>query len=390
MDTFEKYKSCRKSFFMNEMTSPASGRSGRRSNPITVVAAGLLFLSAATLAACGSDKGGGSGGAGGAGGKGGSSTGFGGGAPGTGGTAGTGAGGRAAAGGAAGTVGVGGAGGEAGVSGAGGGAGDNGAGGDNGAAGAGGTAGTAGAGGTAGAAGGGGRGMAGAGGRGGRGGSAGAGGMGGRGGAGGHGGAAVGGAGGSAGAGGVAGAGGAGGSTPPAFSRTFDTTTESAVLSDFADTAQTNLGAPGSTPAPTLVFDGTTGDPAAGSLKATAHFSDYLQYIDVDLNLNPAVNLAGKTLHAKVRLASGAFAGRVTLHADTTNASVFAGGTPVTLAAGTWTDLTLNLASVTTAGWNASQVVQIGVLIETGDRPATGTFGAAVDAVFNIDSIIAN
>jgi len=162
------------------------------------------------------------------------------------------------------------------------------------------------------------------------------------------------------------------------------------VLSDYADPNATNLGAPGAATPATLIFDGTTGSPTGGSLKATAHFTDYVQYIDVDLNLTPAINLSGKTLHAKVRLASGAFAGRVTLHADTTNAAIFAGGTPVTLTQGAWTDLTLNLASVTTAGWNASQVTQIGVLIETGDRPTTGTFGAAVDAVINIDSIIAN
>src|SRR5213075_1693202 len=121
-------------------------------------------------------------------------------------------------------------------------------------------------------------------------------------------------------------------------------------------------------------------NPAAGSLKATAHFTDYQQYIDVDLNFSSAVNLAGKTLHAKVRLASGAFAGQVTLHADTTSASVYGAGTPTALTQGAWTDLTLNLATVTQTGWNASQVMQIGVLIETGDRPTTGTFGAAVDA----------
>jgi len=392
MDTFEKSQTENEIAFANELTSPAPGRSGRRSHPVTVVAASLLFLSAATLTACGSDKGGGAGGAGGKGVAG--ATGHGGANAGTGGAAGSGAGGRAAAGGAGGTSAEGGAGGGAGISGAGGGAGDSGAGGDDGAGGAGGAAGAAGAGGTAGAAGVGGRGTAGMGGRGGnggRGGSAGAGGAaggGGRGGAGGAGGVA--GAGGRGGTAGAGGAGGAGGSTAPAFSRTFDTTTESAVLSDFADPNATNLGAAGSGSTPTLTFDGTLGNPAAGSLKAAAHFTDYLQYIDVNLNLTPAVNLMGKTLHAKVRLASGAFAGQVTLHADTTNAAVYGAGTPVALTQGAWTDLTLNLASVTTTGWNASQVVQIGLLIETGDRPATGTFGAAVDAVINIDSIIAN
>ena len=97
---------------------------------------------------------------------------------------------------------------------------------------------------------------------------------------------------------------------PPVFSRTFETSEQDLELSDYADPTNTNLAAAGSGSTPTLVFDGTLGNPTAGSLKATAHFTDYTQYIDVVVNLNPAVNLAGKTLHAKVRLASGAFAGQ--------------------------------------------------------------------------------
>jgi len=59
--------------------------------------------------------------------------------------------------------------------------------------------------------------------------------------------------------------------------------------------------------APTLTVDSAVGSPSPGSLKMTATFTDYNQYVDAIINLSPVINLTGKTLHASLQLTSGTF-----------------------------------------------------------------------------------
>jgi hypothetical protein len=224
------------------------------------------------------------------------------------------------------------------------------------------------------------------------------------GGTGGHGtgtGGTVGGAGGSGSGGkpgsGGSGSGGAAGSPvdagPPLVDYTFDTTLQGFVLDDYVDPDTVNLFAtyPGGTGTvkPSLTFDGTDGSPAAGSLKVTVTFTAYNQYVDVIIDPSPVLNLTGKTLHARLRLTSGAFAGGAQFHVSTGAdfavyvASPFPPPTP-----GVWVDGALDLSSVTAAEFDPTMVAQIGVQLFSGGGPDSGAYpDANMPVVFNIDTI---
>jgi hypothetical protein len=181
---------------------------------------------------------------------------------------------------------------------------------------------------------------------------------------------------------------------PPGVAYNFDIAAQGFSLNTYmpgAASMQTNLAAPGSGSTPTLVWDAAEGSPAPGSLKASATFTGYRQLIDAVLNLSPAANLMGKTLHAKVRLTSGTFenGAGVTLHAGTGTAYTYGAGTYTTLTYNTWTDLTLDLSAValTVTGYDPTMVVQIGVQFYSGDPTDAGPFVGPNAVVFHIDSI---
>jgi len=169
----------------------------------------------------------------------------------------------------------------------------------------------------------------------------------------------------------------------------FDIATEGFDLNRYVSTTQSNLAAPGSGTTPTVTFDSTDGNPSPGSLKVSATFSGFKQFIDVTANPSPSLNLAGKVLHAKVRLTSGTFeAGAgATLHASTGTGFVYGAGPYTPLSFGVWTDLVLDLSTVTTPGFDATQVVQLGVQFYSGDPPEAGAFAGPNSVVFHIDSI---
>ena len=178
------------------------------------------------------------------------------------------------------------------------------------------------------------------------------------------------------------------GGATPAHPYTFDTSTQTFAYNTFVPgVGTTNLAAPGSGSTPTLVLDGTDGNPSPGSLKASTTFTDYQQLVDVIIGFTPVLNEMGKTLHAKVRLTSGTFGGGATLHASTTSGYVYGGGTYTPLTFGAWTDLTLDLSAVTTAMWDPTMVIQIGIQFFTGNRPEAGTFAGPNAVIFNIDTI---
>jgi len=139
---------------------------------------------------------------------------------------------------------------------------------------------------------------------------------------------------------------------------------------------------------PTLEFDGQNGNPAPGSLKVTVPFTDFNQVVDVGFRFDPSMqpNWSGKTLHVKVRLASGTFSGGAVLYVLTTSPSsptyLYAASGWTLLLSSDWHDITLNLGQVA----SANQVIGFGVQFGTGGAATPGmTFNAGMP-VFNVDT----
>jgi hypothetical protein len=172
-----------------------------------------------------------------------------------------------------------------------------------------------------------------------------------------------------------------------AVSYTFDTGLGGWFLNTYSEPPNLVANPPDGGAAPIASFDGTVGNPDPGSLKVTATFTSYNHYVDPIINFT-AVNASGKTLHAKAMLASGAFMGFAVLHAST-GAYVYGAGTYVGLTAGAWTDLTFDLSTITSAGWDPTMLVQVGVQFGYGNPPtgANQDFDTPVDAVFYVDTV---
>jgi hypothetical protein len=176
--------------------------------------------------------------------------------------------------------------------------------------------------------------------------------------------------------------------TTAAFAWYFDTSTEGFTLSPFG--LPGNLfGADASAP-PTLVWDGTAGNPSPGSLALTGTFTDYDQSLFTTIASNPPVNGTGKTIHAWVKLDAGSFpsGGGVQIQASSAgDGSVF--GTLTMLSAGTWVDVTLDLGAAHTAtpAFDPSQLTQIGIQFSTGDPPAGAGAFTTMTPTFHIDSV---
>jgi hypothetical protein len=216
------------------------------------------------------------------------------------------------------------------------------------------------------------------------------------------------GAGGRPGSGGHPGTGGgaADASVTHVISYTFDTSTQGWMFSTYPDPISTNLtgayvvdggadggvlptdaavgdgGAPA--PTPTLAFDGTIGQPTAGSLKITAAFTDCKQYVDPGISLAIPVNVASKMLHARLQVTSGTFAGGAQLHVTTGTNFAYAAAQFPLAASGTFGLATLDLSNPT-GSVDPAQVVGIGIQIFTGDTCPYP--GAGTPVVFNIDTI---
>ena len=177
----------------------------------------------------------------------------------------------------------------------------------------------------------------------------------------------------------------------------FDDGTRGWDLNDFGDADSGNLASAKTDPAtrPTLSFQSTGGDPASppGALALALHFTALAQHVTVQVGIPPpGVDLRGKTLHAKVRLASGSFpTGGVELHVQTGPGFDYLSSPFVdarAMADGAWVPLTLDLRG-TPAGIPAdpAQVVMIGVQFYSGDAGAGAPFTDTGEAVFEIDSV---
>ena len=175
-----------------------------------------------------------------------------------------------------------------------------------------------------------------------------------------------------------------------AFSYTFDTQaqgTEGFTFNNFNGSGGNLVDVDGGT-APTLAWDGSVGQPNPGSLKVTATFTDYGQFVNTSLNVQPSLNLAGKMVHAFVMVdaidGGPNFTGfaQVAVNAiGNNNANNSAGLTP-----GVWKEIVLTIPAASST-FDPTQIIQFSVLFGSGTRPEGGAFGGPVHATFHIDSI---
>ena len=183
---------------------------------------------------------------------------------------------------------------------------------------------------------------------------------------------------------GSAGAAGSGGTGPAATGYTFDTDMQGfvATFSIPADLGKT------------LVWSASEGDPAAGALQLDVAFAALDQKVNAQLNFAGPTDFTGKTISARVKLASGlttdaANPGGAKLYIKTGDAYVYAANDWTNLevaSIGTWITLSLAVDAppyVDAAGTNNPAAVrEIGVEIAT-----SSTSADFAPAVVYIDSI---
>ncbi len=188
----------------------------------------------------------------------------------------------------------------------------------------------------------------------------------------------------------------------PGVTYTFERSSEGWVLNNWHNPDLTNLGAgvPDGGSSPTLRFDEAAGDPSPGALQLTVAFTGTDQYAIADVSFGQhGRNLAGKTLHARVRLVSGSAAGSsVALYACSGGSpSYICPQTPgldqASLAAGAWMPLTLDLSAATEVGFEPRAILEIGVEVSSaaaspdGGPSDGGGFESTGDLVFEIDNV---
>jgi hypothetical protein len=178
------------------------------------------------------------------------------------------------------------------------------------------------------------------------------------------------------------------GGTPPLFATTFDDGVDNY---DFTYA----LGTTDAAVVPAMVFDPKDGSPSPGSLQVSATFTDFGQSATPILTLLPDRDFSGKTLHAMVKLDSGTFMdGYAVLFASSTSKYIWVYSTMTPLTAGTWTPLSINLATATpptgTDGgtFDPTDINQVGVQFMTNPSPGgTTTFPGPEMLSFHADSI---
>ncbi|MEI9941504.1 MAG: glycoside hydrolase family 5 protein [Pseudomonadota bacterium] len=182
---------------------------------------------------------------------------------------------------------------------------------------------------------------------------------------------------------------------PVPLSYTFDSSAELWSLNDYQDPNYTNLAEktpPGATPA-TLTFDGSEGDPTAGSLELRVTISATDQYLIAEAQV--ADDLKGKTLHARVRLESGMLNGAsVSLYGCAGTKFLCSQGPAINLdsvAPAQWTSLAWDLGTVLDPDFDTTQVTSVGVLVDAttsvDGTPRTGSLPSNGEATLQIDTV---
>ena len=148
--------------------------------------------------------------------------------------------------------------------------------------------------------------------------------------------------------------------------------------------------------AATLAWDGTDGDPAAGSLKVDAPYTDYNQYVDIQHNFGTSMikNWTGLKLHVKAKVAGGNPSANnpmgVQPYVNTgMTYNGYCGKYVNLVAKDTWNDYVLDLSMCAAASSDPSMVIAFGVSFQAG----SGTDGDGgvnsmkpVTATIHVDS----
>lgn len=186
---------------------------------------------------------------------------------------------------------------------------------------------------------------------------------------------------------------------PPAFTETFDANIDSWMFSDFSDGFSQNLALtpPAGGAPPTLSWTGDDGDPAPGALRIGVGFTALDQFVDARVHIpGRGVNLAGKTLHARVRLVSGTLPqGVIQFHFSTVQSFPGEGFSSVDagiLASGAWVPVDLDVGAVGAGGnGDPSQVNDIGLRFYSGFSSAGQISGQIFqptgDVILDVDTV---
>jgi hypothetical protein len=165
----------------------------------------------------------------------------------------------------------------------------------------------------------------------------------------------------------------------------FNTATEGFQLNVYHDTGNTNLGDPASGASPTLMFDSSAGSPDPGSLKVVAPYTGANQYVDIQKSMtNSPQDWRGKTLHVRLKVADGTYPGGAQVYVITVPNQYVFGGTFTNVAKNNnWQEFTVNVDAPMTqnSGYDPSQIIEVGVQLNTGSAG-----GSATTVTFNIDS----
>jgi hypothetical protein len=214
-----------------------------------------------------------------------------------------------------------------------------------------------------------------------------------------------------AGGSGTAGQGGGGGvadggscTLPGTALATFDTTDEGFAYNLNAQTENLAYNVPDGGTAPTLGFSNEDGNPCKGSLKAVIPFTGYNQQVNIqkDFGTSSLQDWTGKTLHVRVKVASGfmtdsSVSPALQVHVTSYNPATD-GGTDMYLYSGQyqniqsgngWNDYTFSVsgATYTAAGFDISKIENLGVILQTPNPPTTdGPVPAPTAAVVYVDS----
>jgi hypothetical protein len=171
---------------------------------------------------------------------------------------------------------------------------------------------------------------------------------------------------------------------------TFDTSAGMFAINNYVDASGSNLGAMGAATAAatTAVWDAAEGSPSPGALKVTAPFTDWNQYVDVHAGSFMAGMLpswTGKKFHVRMKVASGfvtdtSLMGGAQPYVLTGSGYVFGSAWTNVPSGDAWHDFSVDLSTITTAGFDPTMVMIYGLQIASGQgnttaaKPTTATF----------------
>jgi len=133
------------------------------------------------------------------------------------------------------------------------------------------------------------------------------------------------------------------------------------------------------------MFDSSAGSPDPGSLKVVAPYTGANQYVDIQKSMtNSPQDWRGKTLHVRLKVADGTYPGGAQVYVITVPNQYVFGGTFTNVAKNNnWQEFTVNVDAPMTqnSGYDPSQIIEVGVQLNTGSAG-----GSATTVTFNIDS----